>query len=65
MYTFVTQGNPQCSLLVYNTIGKIVKLMCETGGIQGRKVSHSARKRAISPPVHAGIPNYNSAAVRP
>lgn len=39
-----------------NTIGNIVKVMCEAGGIQGRKVNHSARKTAISSLVHAGVP---------
>jgi integrase len=35
-----------------NTIGNIVK----AGGIQGRKVNHSARKTATSSLVHAGVP---------
>lgn len=39
-----------------NTIGNIVKVMCKAGGIQGRKVNHSARKTAISSLVHAGVP---------
>ncbi|XP_062574710.1 uncharacterized protein LOC134236557 [Saccostrea cucullata] len=39
-----------------NTIGNIVKVMCEAGGIQGRKVNHSARKTAITSLVHAGVP---------
>uniref|UniRef100_A0A8W8N3W6 Tyr recombinase domain-containing protein n=1 Tax=Magallana gigas TaxID=29159 RepID=A0A8W8N3W6_MAGGI len=39
-----------------NTTGNIVKVMCEAGGIQGRKVNHSARKTAISSLVHAGVP---------
>eukprot|EP00105_Crassostrea_gigas_P046736 XP_019930884.1 PREDICTED: uncharacterized protein LOC105348291 isoform X2 [Crassostrea gigas] len=39
-----------------NTIGNIVKVMCEAGGMQGRKVNHSARKTAISSLVHAGVP---------
>uniref|UniRef100_A0A8W8NP22 Tyr recombinase domain-containing protein n=1 Tax=Magallana gigas TaxID=29159 RepID=A0A8W8NP22_MAGGI len=39
-----------------NTIGNIVKVMCEAGGIQGRKVNHSERKTAISSLVHAGVP---------
>jgi hypothetical protein len=39
-----------------NTIGNIVKSMCEEAGIQGRKVNHSVRKTAITTLVHAGIP---------
>lgn len=39
-----------------NTIDNIVKVKCEAGGIQGRKVNHSARKTAISSLVHAGVP---------
>lgn len=39
-----------------NTIDNIVKVMCEAGGIQGRKVNHSRRKTAISSLVHAGVP---------
>ena len=39
-----------------NTTGNTVKVMCEAGGIQGRKVNHSARKTAISSLVHAGVP---------
>ena len=39
-----------------NTLGNIVKAMCEEAGIQGRKVNHSARKTAITTLVHAGIP---------
>ena len=38
-----------------NTLGNIVKAMCEEAGIQGRKVNHSARKTAITTLVHAGI----------
>ena len=39
-----------------NTLGNIVKSMCEEAGIQGRKMNHSARKTAITTLVHAGIP---------
>ena len=39
-----------------NTLGNIVKSMCEEAGIQGRKVNHSARKTAITTRVHAGVP---------
>ncbi|XP_061180197.1 zinc finger MYM-type protein 3-like [Saccostrea echinata] len=39
-----------------NTLGNIIKLMCEGAGIQGRKVNHSVRKTAITTLVHAGIP---------
>ena len=39
-----------------NTLGNIVKSMCEEAGIQGRKVNHSARKTAITTLVHAGVP---------
>ena len=39
-----------------NTLGNIVKSMCEEAGIQERKVNHSARKTAITTLVHAGIP---------
>lgn len=38
-----------------NTLGNIIKLMCEEAGIQGRKVNHSVRKTAITTLVHAGI----------
>ena len=40
-----------------NTIGAIVKNMCQEAGIQGRNVNHSARKTAITTLVHAGIDN--------
>lgn len=39
-----------------NTLGNIIKLMCEEAGIQGRKVNHSVRKTAIPTVVHKGIP---------
>lgn len=35
-----------------NTIGNIVKVMCEAVRIQGRKVNHRARKTAISSQLH-------------
>ncbi|XP_071142948.1 uncharacterized protein [Mytilus edulis] len=38
-----------------NTIGKIVKTMAEEGGIEGRKVNHSARKTGITTLIHNGV----------
>lgn len=38
-----------------NTIAKIVKTMAEEGGIEGRKVNHSARKTGITTLIHNGV----------
>lgn len=40
-----------------------MKVMCEEGGIQGRKVNYRAEKTAIRSLILAVVPNYNSAAI--
>ncbi|XP_069125345.1 uncharacterized protein [Argopecten irradians] len=37
-------------------VGSIVKSICESAGIKGRKVNPSARKTAVTTLVHAGVP---------
>lgn len=44
-------------------IDNTLKVMCEEGGIQGRKVNYRAEKTAIRSLILAVVPNHNSAAV--
>lgn len=44
-------------------IDNTLKVMCEEGGIQGRKVNYRAEKTAIRSLILEVVPNHNSAAV--